>query len=75
MNNKVTRLDLKAQLPIYFFLWWSRGWGALKCKPTHKAFILGGYKVRKEPSLAKRCEKSEKDAKSDKFREITGIAM
>ena len=32
-------------------------------------------KVRKEPSLAKRCEKSVKDAKRDKFHEITGNVM
>ena len=37
--------------------------------------ITGGYKVRKEPSLANRCEKSGKDAKRDKFHEITGEVM
>ena len=36
---------------------------------------MGGYKVRKEPSLAKRCERSGKDAKRGKFHKITGIAM
>ena len=37
--------------------------------------IQGGYKVRKEPSLAKRCEKSGKDAKRDIFHEIAGNVM
>ena len=36
---------------------------------------MGGYKVRKEPSLAKRCEKSGKDAKRDIFYEIAGNVM
>ena len=35
----------------------------------------GGYKVRKEPLLAKRVEKMRKDAKRDKFHEITCNVM
>ena len=35
----------------------------------------GRYKVRKEPSLAKRCKKSRKDAKRAKFHQKTGTAM
>ena len=45
------------------------------CETDEEIREAVGIKMRKEPSLAKRCEKSGKDAKRTKFREKIGTAM
>ena len=65
---------------IFCFIFLSTCLSVSVCPSVHSftsphCFLPGGYKVRKEPSLTKRCEKSGKDAKRAKFHEETGTTI